>query len=391
VGSSYLFERLLGWGVALGVRLRANGIRLELGAPPPDEEGRQLFFVRAKPRPAPGSAGGSSGQAGGARNEIHKARPAGVAYLCFRLGEDAVEVAFVLPAKARAERAHLERLLLEKPRVVADALDALPLPFVLGAAEPSLEPRRPVQKVDRAALLALLHAGQTLWVGWTVPRAAALEHVATVGGELEAAVLALGELFRQLAWLQRVAPATAAVDRTRARRREDRAPSEADAAAPEEGADDDGDVRSTPLTADDRLALLRGARAAARPDARASLRLRSSAGNRPVRSSIKAAGATSGAAAAHASAGARRRSHPPTASGAAGSVDAAPGFDRGAEVVVLAGPFTGRVGVVQDIDGKGDARVLFGLLATRVATKDLALSGRDAARPSLGSSHRKGR
>jgi hypothetical protein len=46
---------------------------------------------------------------------------------------------------------------------------------------------------------------------------------------------------------------------------------------------------------------------------------------------------------------------------------------------------------VQETDGKGAARVLFGLLATRVATKDLALSARDAARPSLGSSHRKGR
>jgi hypothetical protein len=381
VGSSYLFERLLGWGVALGVRLRAGGVRLELGAPPPDDEGRHLFFVRARPR----TVAGPSRPATGSRTEIHKARPAGVAYLSFRLGEDAVEVAFIVPAKAKAERAHLERLLLEKPRLVADALDALPLNFVVGPAGKGA--RAPVQEIDRAHLEELLRSGDSVWIGWTVPRATALTHAATIGGELEAAMLALGELFRQLAWLQRAAPPGAAVPK--AKHREGRGSARISAAAADDAAPD---VRSAPLTADDRLALLRGARAAARPDARASLRLRSSAGGRPARASSSSAGSTNGSTGSYP--GGRPRSRPPSASGAAPHPDAVPGVDRGAEVEVLAGPFTGRVGVVQEIDGKGDARVLFGLLATRIAAKDLALSIRDAAgkaRPSLGSSHRKGR
>ena len=380
VGSSYLFERLLGWGVALGVRLRAGGVRLELGAPAPDDGARELFFVRARPKPVAGPSLGS-------RTEIHKARPAGVAYLSFRLGEDAVEVAFVVPAKARAERAHLERLLVEKPRLVLDALAALPLNFVVGTSKDGAagaRARRPVPDVDRAELSSLLQKHETLWIGWTVPRAAVLAHQATAGGELEAAMLALGQLFRQVAWLQRATPssATAGAATGKTRHREPRVREVADEGEPE--------PRSAPMTADDRLALLRGARAAARPDARASLRLRSSAGGRPARVTTRTATITSGAGASYAaaSAGARHRSRPPAAPGA---VDLFPGLDRGAEVEVLAGPFIGRVGVVQEIDAKGDARVLFGLLATRIAAKDLALSGRDAARPSLGSSHRKGR
>jgi hypothetical protein len=63
--------------------------------------------------------------------------------------------------------------------------------------------------------------------------------------------------------------------------------------------------------------------------------------------------------------------------------------DKGARVRVLDGPFSGKVGVVQDLDGKGGARVMLGLLAVRVDVKDLAACADGRDRPRLSSSHRK--
>jgi hypothetical protein len=73
---------------------------------------------------------------------------------------------------------------------------------------------------------------------------------------------------------------------------------------------------------------------------------------------------------------------------AAGSDARAP-VERGTRVRVLEGPFAGKVGVVQELDGKGGARVLLGLLAVRLAVKDLVALLEGRARPLLSSSHRK--
>jgi hypothetical protein len=57
-------------------------------------------------------------------------------------------------------------------------------------------------------------------------------------------------------------------------------------------------------------------------------------------------------------------------------------------VRVLAGPFADKIGVVQELDGKGRARVRLGLLAATLDLQDLAATG-DASRPMLASSHRR--
>jgi hypothetical protein len=62
-------------------------------------------------------------------------------------------------------------------------------------------------------------------------------------------------------------------------------------------------------------------------------------------------------------------------------------IEKGAHVQVLHGPFAGKVGVVRELDGKGGARVLLGLLETRVDVADLRVD-RDG-RPRLGTSHRR--
>src|SRR5271155_2594557 len=54
-----------------------------------------------------------------------------------------------------------------------------------------------------------------------------------------------------------------------------------------------------------------------------------------------------------------RKVAPPAA---AAAIENDEGFERGARVRVVAGPFAGKVGVVDDLDGKGSARVLLGLL-----------------------------
>ncbi len=71
-------------------------------------------------------------------------------------------------------------------------------------------------------------------------------------------------------------------------------------------------------------------------------------------------------------------------------VDPSQPVEKGTHVQVLAGPFAGRAGIVFELDGKGEARVMLGLLTTRVAVRFLVpCSPRGAGRPQLSSSHRK--
>jgi hypothetical protein len=65
-------------------------------------------------------------------------------------------------------------------------------------------------------------------------------------------------------------------------------------------------------------------------------------------------------------------------------------IDAGVRVRVLAGPFTSKIGVVSELDGRGGARVLLGLLSTRFDVGDLEPAlGR--GRPALAVSHRTAR
>jgi hypothetical protein len=66
-----------------------------------------------------------------------------------------------------------------------------------------------------------------------------------------------------------------------------------------------------------------------------------------------------------------------------------PAIEKGTRVRVLEGAFSGKVGVVQEVDGKGGARVMLGLLAVRVDVKDLVRCTEGRHRPILSSSYRK--
>jgi len=58
-------------------------------------------------------------------------------------------------------------------------------------------------------------------------------------------------------------------------------------------------------------------------------------------------------------------------------------------VQVLAGPFEGKVGVVQELDGKGGARVVLGTMSSWVPLVDLRRDSLGLERPPIRSSHRK--
>jgi len=63
--------------------------------------------------------------------------------------------------------------------------------------------------------------------------------------------------------------------------------------------------------------------------------------------------------------------------------------ERGAKVRVVEGPFAGKVGVVHELDGRGGARVMLGLLVVRVDLDNLAPSAAGSTRMRLSTSHRK--
>ncbi|CAN5529951.1 hypothetical protein BH09MYX1_BH09MYX1_44760 [soil metagenome] len=63
------------------------------------------------------------------------------------------------------------------------------------------------------------------------------------------------------------------------------------------------------------------------------------------------------------------------------------GLERGERVRPIDGPFAGREGLIQELDGRGGARVLFGLLAVHIDLKDLRPALQTRLR--LGSSHRR--
>ena len=71
-------------------------------------------------------------------------------------------------------------------------------------------------------------------------------------------------------------------------------------------------------------------------------------------------------------------------------VDPKTPIEKGTRVRVLAGPFANKVGVVEELDAKGRARVRLGLLVALLDLKDVIASA-EGNRPLLASSHRRPR
>ncbi|MBV9945407.1 MAG: KOW motif-containing protein [Myxococcales bacterium] len=346
-------QRIEAWADDVAARLRELGCDTKASwAPAGDGENRVVL--------APAEAHG------GAR-----------AWIALRLAEERVEVAVEL---APTEVDGARRQLSDPVRALelTTALQALPEQFTMGVG-PELA-LAPVASASTDPLRALLERAereqQPLRLGWSVSRETAVAHAALLDELLEDAAVALGSL---LVFLASPAEAPGVIARRPASGRRERA---------DRGAGDE-----------ERPAAKRRAksrRAEAEPDEPGEgERDRSEPPAGAVREALPSASSQRGAAAK-----ASARSGQPRAPARGGGFrHPRPGrsplrgggeIEKGAQVRVLEGPFAGKVGVVQELDGKGGARVMLGLLAVRIAVEDLARSaGGGRGRPLLSSSHRK--
>lgn len=330
-------------------------------------------FARPRPRPRPGPRpqrgaiqrsvkawGGRAAQRLRAMGlDIDRCRPTdqGVDFepdgrLGLAVTPEQIELTLTVPlvelARARARLADASRA-----SALMAAIAALPEQFELGASgDPSRVPASRATADDLAALFDRAAREQRcVWLGWIVPREIAVAHAASIDEQLEDALVALGSVLGALG----------------------RAPVEAERREPRR------DRRDHSRPDDEIPATRRRARARSRDreletDRDAEVVAESAAERDPppprlLRSTLAA--------------GARK----PLRAGVRRATVAT--LEKGSRVRVLEGPFAGKIGVVHELDGKGGARVMLGLLAVRVDVKDLGSVDEGRSRLRLGSSHRK--
>lgn len=280
--------------------------------------------------------------------------------LALSLEADRIEVALELPV---ADMRSVRALLGDAGRALelTTALEALPEQFTMGPVGAAVAPPATFASSDalRVLLDELERDDREMWIGWTLPREIASAHTEGLDDQLEDAVVALGEV---LALVSRAPQAPAAHPRhdrheERGRPDDDRHGTKRRARARERDRDPDHDRdhdRDLDRDRDRERDLDPEAERLQRPlNARPRLR-----------------------------AGLRRRP-------AGASVDPRAPIEKGSRVRVLGGAFAGKVGTVQDLDGKGGARVMLGLLAVRVDAKDLVAVTDAPQRARLSSSHRR--
>jgi hypothetical protein len=267
--------------------------------------------------------------------------------LALTLTREHIEVALSLPL---GELPRASGRLGDPVRALAlmAAIDALPEQFELGASGDAR--RVPASRASADDLRALLDRAareqRCVWLGWIVPRTIAVAHAALLDDQLEDAVVALGSV---LSLFGRTPVGTDVPERRRERRDHSRLDDESQStrrrarARTRDRDTEEKEADTLPESAAEREPL---APRPLRPFTRTPLR-----------------------------AGIRR----PTVAN----------VQKGARVRVLEGPFAGKVGVVHELDGKGGARVMLGLLAVRIDVKDLGGLDEGRGRLRLGSSHRK--
>lgn len=311
----------------------------------------------------------------------------------------------------------------ERAAAIASTLARLPDQFGFGVGR---DPSSPCGTASVEALAAAAaearRRSDTLWIGWRIPRDVAIEHSALLDDQLEDAIVALAPVYRDVAW-------SADDDPAHAREQLEKVRADTQRSAAERAAQDQ--LRSAQTEAE-RIRATEQSRErtrekvdyAARPAiSLANLFKSDSAPATPVPPAVRAP-APKPAKPQHparsaqtprppsdhddAREPAQRRQHhdkpapqrtqhhhdvhvdAPRALHDVDLVDDPNGvLDKGSQVRVNAGPFAGKVGVVGELDGRGGARVLLGLLSTRLAVADLSVLVEAKDRPPLHSSHRR--
>ena len=270
-----------------------------------------------------------------------------------------VRAGLELPAtQARAARARLSDP--ARALELATALEALPEQFTMGASGDVASAEAPRATADdmRALLDRVEREQGTMWIGWSVPRELAVEHATLLDEQLADAIVALAQVFALLG--------ADPVDDARSGSKTRRFSGRRGEGAEPRGEDDERDRGRT-----------------ARPRARGRDREREPEAEREAEPDTLSESPVPRGRGLDATLpprpGSRRRPRP-------GSLVV---IERGARVRVLKGPFSGKVGVVHELDGKGGARVMLGLLAVRLEVSNLVPAAQGPGRPRLSSSHRK--
>ena len=322
------------------------------------------------------------------------------AFLALRLDSNEIEVSAQLHADAWVDfesfRGRLARD--DGAEVLLAALSRLPEQFSIGISGRDLNPVAGASADDLTSLVSrVVEQGAAFWVGWTVPRDVALEHTTLLDEQLEDALIALAPVYMLLAWneaddpagigaklsemreaISRAAAERAAQDRL-ARSEREREREHATAQSRErtrERVDYDA-LRPRPTLAN-----------LFKPDspASASEPLPRPIPRKPAQRSSEAPKPSAPLPPAADWSTPAQPKRPRDA-----EVNLVPGgtFEKGAQVRVQSGPFAGKVGVISELDGRGGARVMLGLLSTRLLLEDLTTVVQAKDRPPLQSSHRR--
>lgn len=348
------------------------------------------------------------------------------AFLALRIDDRSVEVFFAVHPEAQVDVDNLRARLVDGALAgeLVGALSALPEEFSLGVtpedrvATNSATSDTIRKMVERAA------AGQVpLWIGWSIGRDTAIEHSAILDDQLEDAIIALAPIYGLVAWSRE--NDRIALDRRIETVEQERARAHVAAEAEtERWRTEQAEARRRSLEqARPRVEDIRRPTPVPRPGhasrkpsletlfsgpPRAEAPRRESGPRSEPGAAVRAPHPRAEVSESQAREGARSPRPPPDRAVAVkppvlqdkrpeASDDKVPQsvplppatFEKGAKVCVLSGPFAGKVGVLGELDGRGSARVLLGLLSTRLelGALEVVVEGRD--RPALQTSHRK--
>jgi hypothetical protein len=321
------------------------------------------------------AASGEQGARAVVRLQLRGVRDDDGARLVLAVSASGVQAGLELPAsQARAARVRLSDP--ARALELSTAFEALPEQFTMGAASDGAAAEAPRATADdvRALLDRVEREHDTVWIGWTVPREVALEHAALLDEQLADAIVALAQVFSLLVASPRdpAGAQSAGEVGERDRRFSGRRPKAG------EGGDESGPHPHHPAPDDERHGRGRVGRARARGrDREHDVEGEGEVEPEPIREVPVLRGRPF-------------ETKLPARPGRRPSKGfrQAP-IAKGSRVRVLKGPFSGKVGVVQDLDGKGGARVMLGLLAVRIEVLNLVPDAEGHGRPRLSSSHRK--
>jgi sRNA-binding protein len=342
------------------------------------------------------------------------------AFLALRLDAHAVEVCFAVPSEAQVDLDNLRARLdpgadSALATALIDALIALPEEFTIGAGGEGAAFRHASSAATPEALQKLVARPSAeqipLWVGWRVARETALEHAEILDEQLEDALVALAPIYRLVAWSRdndRVAldrrlegaekerarahaEAHAETERWRTEQEESRKRSQEQALARADEARRNPPISSTRRPS---LSTLFAGKGSSPPSSQRPRHEPPASGTAPRVDIVAPAPAT------HPTHPTREEQAsiavlPVAAAPIVASIPLAPSrpapttIEKGAKVRVRSGPFVDKIGVIGELDSRGGARVLLGLLSTRLELHDLELAVETRERPAMQSSHRR--